>query len=331
MSISMLPEAIAIFHFPNKKKVHTIQGRARQLFSNESVEKGFVFCSFDGNERYVIEKDDNVSVQLQLPTKPLQTTTSKNDFEKSVKNIQKAINDNRFSKVVAAKNFTTTTPENFDVLAFFFNVLKRYDEAFVCLVYIEGIVCWLCATPELLLKSDKTSIKTYSLAGTIKGETLFSPKEVEEQQIVTDAIIAALSQFPELEKVKHKQKTLQNGSLTHLLTTIKAGKKGKISWDLLAGSLHPTPAVGSFPKENGIAFIQKNETFNRSFYSGYLGKVKNDKAKIYVNLRCMEITKEQLIFYAGCGITAASDVEKEWQETEHKLDILRSLFVARNK
>lgn len=325
VSVAKFPNAVAVFRFPNKEKVHTIQGKARQLSAIETVENGFVFHSFDGKERYVID-EQTVVLDFDLPNKTKQISTDKKSFLKSVDNIQKAIAKKQFTKVVAAKVLAVDTPENFDLLTLFSKVLKKYPEAFVCLVFIENTACWLCATPELLLKSGKKTVETYSLAGTLKNSTRFTEKEGEEQQIVTDSIIASLRKFPQLKKVSYESEILQNGHLRHLLTVIKAKKKNDIAWNELADELHPTPAVGTFPKENGTAFIQKNEQFNRSFYSGYLGEIKNGKARLFVNLRCAEITRKQIIFYAGCGITAASDAEKEWLETEYKLDILRSLI-----
>src|SRR5690606_16269709 len=164
MSVSKLPEAIAVFRFPNKEKIHTIQGKARLLSPNETVENGFVCCSFDGSERYVIEQDNELG-KFHYPVKTRQKTTSKKTFEKSVKNIQNAIGEKCFTKVVAAKIYATDTPENFDLFSFFTKVLQQYKEAFVCLVYIENVACWICATPELLLKSGKKAVKTFSLAG----------------------------------------------------------------------------------------------------------------------------------------------------------------------
>lgn len=325
VSVAKLPNAVVVYRFPNKEKTHTVRGKARKLSLNETVENGFVFYSFDGKERYVIEKQ-NGTLNFGLPNKSKQLSTDKKSFLKSVANIQKAIAKKQFTKVVAAKILAVDTPENFDLLTLLSKVLKKYPEAFVCLVFIENTACWLCATPELLLKSGKKKIETYSLAGTLKNSTRFTEKEGEEQQIVTDSIIASLEKFPQLKKVSSESEVLQNGHLRHLLTVIKAKKKDNIAWNVLTQELHPTPAVGTFPKTNGVAFIQKNESFNRSFYSGYLGEIKNGKARLFVNLRCAEITQKQLVFYAGCGVTAASDAEKEWLETEYKLDILRSLI-----
>jgi isochorismate synthase len=81
------------------------------------------------------------------------------------------------------------------------------------------------------------------------------------------------------------------------------------------------------PQAKAIAFIKREESFDRRFYAGYVGPVnQNGKTNLYVNLRCLEVRDTQIIFYAGCGVTADSQPAREWQESERKIDILKSLI-----
>jgi isochorismate synthase len=98
--------------------------------------------------------------------------------------------------------------------------------------------------------------------------------------------------------------------------------------------LHPTPAVGGFPKLNAINFINENEGYNREYYSGYLGEINyndNFATDLYVNLRCMQIQKNndnfQAHLYTGCGITKDSIPEKEWFETVNKAMTLKNVLL----
>ena len=43
------------------------------------------------------------------------------------------------------------------------------------------------------------------------------------------------------------------------------------------------------------------------------------ETNLYVNLRCLELSADAAILYAGAGITIDSEPEKEWQETELKM------------
>ncbi len=317
--------AIVLYRFPNKKKINVVSGEAIAVSDLSAIDNGFIISSFDGKKQYVI-LDEKGNIDLQLLPSGKEESTKEQDFKQYVEKIKRGIKLNKFSKVVAARTYTITKPKDFHPITFFEKAL-HYTQAFVCLVFIENELCWCCASPELLLQTTKAEIETYSLAGTLKDTIDFSDKEKEEQAIVTRSIADTLASFKELKKVSFKTKVIANGTLNHLLTHIQAKKKRKLHWHKMALALHPTPAVGGFPKQPAIDFIKENEHFDRSFYSGFLGEIKNGNAKLYVNLRCMEATKSQLIFYAGCGITAGSDPKKEWMETNHKIDILKSLLV----
>lgn len=316
--------AMVIYRFPNKQKIYFLKGEAQLVTTFEDIDDGFVVQSFDNKKKFVITK-----AKIDLDFENLRSTSIANStqsqFADFVTKIKKAITDKTLEKVVAARVYAQKKPTIFHPLDFFKQVLS-YKEAFVSFVFIEGEACWIGATPELLLKTTDKNIETYSLAGTLRERLDFSAKEIEEQDIVTRYITSLLATLPSLKKSTLQSKIIANGSLNHLLTIIKARKKKKIHWSSLANKLHPTPAVGGFEKEKAIQFIHQNEQFERRFFSGFLGEIKKGNAKLFVNLRCVEITQSQLLFYAGCGITADSDIKKEWQETNHKMDVLRKFL-----
>ena len=87
--------------------------------------------------------------------------------------------------------------------------------------------------------------------------------------------------------------------------------------------LHPTSAVCGVPLDTSLEFIRKHEGYDRQLYTGYLGPVNfGDRIDIYVNLRCLQLLPEKAVLYSGAGITQDSIAEKEWDETELKLNTL---------
>ena len=91
--------------------------------------------------------------------------------------------------------------------------------------------------------------------------------------------------------------------------------------------LHPTSAVCGMPKDEAMKFVLEIEDFPRELYSGYLGPVNFDgETHIFVNLRCAKITESEVSFYAGAGITEDSNPEKEYLETELKMQSLEACF-----
>ena len=61
-------------------------------------------------------------------------------------------------------------------------------------------------------------------------------------------------------------------------------------------------------------------------YAGFIGPVKSNELNLFVNIRCMKWMPESAFIYAGAGITAASDAEAEWMETENKMKVIGSVL-----
>ena len=85
--------------------------------------------------------------------------------------------------------------------------------------------------------------------------------------------------------------------------------------------MHPTPAICGTPTKKAREFIEQHEGYDREFYTGFLGVLgaSGEDSSLYVNLRCMKIDHGIASIYVGGGITAASDTQAEWIETENKL------------
>ena len=91
-------------------------------------------------------------------------------------------------------------------------------------------------------------------------------------------------------------------------------------------AIHPTPAVGGNPLNASLDLIRNLEAHKRSFYCGYLGLEQSDQSSYFVNLRCMQVHSDGCTLYAGGGITAESDPEKEWEETTAKLAVVGKIL-----
>ena len=110
--------------------------------------------------------------------------------------------------------------------------------------------------------------------------------------------------------------TSKAGKIEHLKTLI-TGFTSKSPKEIVA-ALHPTPAVAGVPKNKAISIIAEKEKHDRSFYSGYLGKIDSKNCALFVNLRCLQIKDNNARLFVGGGITKDSIPEKEWEEIIHK-------------
>lgn len=236
-------------------------------------------------------------------------------------------------KVVLSRIINASLPEKFDTGLFFESLCQDYPGAFVYLLNDGHGQCWAGASPEALLEVEKGMGKTMSLAGTLPakkgghGNFEWQNKEKEEQNMVTQFIREKLITSGMPDFVEAPLETRQAGPVVHLLKGFSFELPDEISALELAKVLHPTPAVCGLPVEKAMKEIRSVETHQRAFYSGFLGPVSNKhEARLFVNLRCMQIIGKNAFIFVGGGLLAESDIEREWQETAIKAETLLSVI-----
>jgi len=263
--------------------------------------------------------------------------SSQKDYLQLVQEAISYICEGHCQKIVLSRKqkvFFNDTPN----LCHWFEALcEAYPEAHVSLVSIPNVGVWLGASPEILVSLDKNLIfRTMALAGTqaYQGGDLttatWTQKEIEEQALVSRYIINAFKKIRLREFEEDGPKTIRAGNLIHLRTDFWVDLKQVDFPSLLPTMLellHPTSAVCGMPKEESLAFILMNEGYNREFYSGFLGQVNfRGETHLFVNLRCMQIFDKSAYLYAGGGVTAHSQPQKEWQETIYKMQTLLNVL-----
>lgn len=314
------------------------------------TEKGFVFAPYD------IDKPAVIIQGAKIVTSQFESTTLEDEKEftgfnsteeekqkhvdlvqKSIKTIEKSA----LQKVVLSREQIITLPAT-DVFDVFKSLLQKYAQAFVYIFFHPKVGLWLGASPETLLSLKRNRLKTMALAGTqiYKGtlDVEWGEKEKEEQQIVVDEISHKLKEIGVGNLKKSPRITQKAGNILHLSTQINAvlDEKSPAIKEIIA-ALHPTPAVCGLPRHLAQDFIANNETYARSFYTGFLGELNMETVstrstnrrntenlayraittatELFVNLRCMQIKDITVHIYVGGGITKSSVPEDEWEET----------------
>lgn len=249
-----------------------------------------------------------------------------------------AIRSGDMEKVVMSRNCLEQLPQRFSPVAALDAMQQEYPRAFVSLVSIPGVGTWMGASPEILVSVNENNVfHTVALAGTQPAAdaesvatAIWRQKEIEEQAMVERYILKCFKTLRLRDYTEVGPRTVIAGNLMHLRTDFRVDLK-EVDFPTLASDmlqlLHPTSAVCGLPKEPALRFIKENEGYDRNYYSGFLGPVNSSLGThLYVNLRCMELLAENAILYAGAGITAASNPEKEWQETQHKMQTMRRIL-----
>ncbi len=343
----------ASFRFPHEKEfINIVQNDRRvETFQAEDLSslKGFVMVPFDvrGSAGPVVIRHDlsyswssaqGDAGPVPLHSKgeaPLPSEPTRQEYLQKIVKIQEEIRAGRVRKVVLSRPRVVKISEEFDFTRFFLNLSESYPAAFIFFVHLPSLGSWAGATPEVLLDSTGRYYETAALAGTLPLSSDLSvpewpPKEREEQRIVSDYIREVLdrSGFPPAEV--EGPHTVIAGKMAHLETLFRiVPPKEPAAVARLLAALHPTPAVCGYPRDEALRIILATEGYDRQYYTGYLGPWNTPHpSRLYVNLRSMQFLpgRREAVLYAGGGITAASEPEKEWQETELKLETLLSVL-----
>ena len=289
----------SFFPFTNWKTIH-LQAENLEVCTSEELKSSF----------FEVENFPEINAELNIP-----------QHEEYLQKLEKAIEiikQNNLPKLVISRPIakeisSINLEETYQLLC------KKYPNT-LCYLLISDEEIWIGATPEILGKFNKKTHEffTMSLAGTLPINEEWSEKEIEEQKPVTHYISEILKKYVTLSEVEESETYNHiSGNIKHLRTDFTA-KIDDNKLEELIEELHPTPAVCGIPKDFCKEKIIEIEQYNREFYAGYIRIETDEEIYYFVNLRCAKIYKNQVIAFAGGGITALSSPEKEWLETELK-------------
>lgn len=320
------------FKFPFDEKLYSTD----ENYKAHSIN----FHSFNSIEKIditgkIIEKDLTEFENLKITSAILPKDETQFIAETQEKYLQKLeevitiIKENDLPKLVLSRRKIFTDFNEIDLKESFNNLCRNYPNAFKYL-FFDGKTSWMGAFSEVLGKYNKSTheFETMSIAGTIPVSEEWTEKEIEEQKPVSSYIRNILAKFATLSEVEESETYDHiSGNIKHLKTDFKA-KINPEDLDSIIQELHPTPAVCGIPKDFCREVIEKVEKFPRELYAGYIKIETGDYIQYFVNLRCARLYKNSVHLFVGGGITAQSNPEKEWNETELKSEaVLKNLAV----
>lgn len=197
-------------------------------------------------------------------------------------------------------------------------------------------------SPELFLSLDTSgAVLTSPIKGTRpRGKTApidaelvreldRDPKERAELTMVIDVErndLARLARPGSVELVRGPH-VETHGTVHHRVATLRAELRSGISRrELLLGML-PSGSVTGAPKVRAMELIAELETERRGLYTGAFGFVAHDGSmELGMAIRTLSVRDGQGHYFAGGGIVADSDPEREVQETLWKAEALLGLL-----
>ena len=231
------------------------------------------------------------------------------------------------SKVVLARSMVGHLPDGADLRVLLGELATGYPDTWTFAV--DGLIG---SSPETLVTASRGSVTARVLAGSAPrgvdpaadlesaAALATSSKDLDEHQFALRSLLASLAPHARNVTSSEQPFTLKLPNLWHLASDVEGDlSDGSSSLDLIS-ALHPTAAVAGTPTDKALALISELEPFDRGRYAGPVGGVGADgDGEWAIALRSAQVDQDGTITaYAGAGIVADSDPEKELAETRMK-------------
>ena len=270
-------------------------------------------------------------------------------WNRNVEACRNLIRQGAFEKIVIARTLSVSSRQPVHPARLSYALRERYPDCTTFFYQPENrggddALSFVGSTPERLVRVRDNTLTTEGLAGSIsrgasaledhslEQSLLHSQKDLSEHQFVVHSIRESLKKLtvrvnvpkkPGIKKLKHVQ---------HLHTPIQATLNGKMTIHAAVAELHPTPAVGGFPRDEAVRHIEEIEQVDRGWYASPVGWFSaSGEGDFVVAIRSALLENKRATLYAGCGIVEDSDPDAEWQETMMKFSTLLDALVMQSE
>ncbi|MBE3570222.1 MAG: isochorismate synthase [Bacillales bacterium] len=294
-------------------------------------------------EKWIIQKEKVIrnakEVPERMPVIGKVAEHGSNEWKQAVdKAVEHIRRDETLKKVVLARMLTVQFQERPLLEAVIKRLWKKQNESF--LFSLEAMNhCFLGASPERLVQKRHENVLSTCLAGSIRrGKDLKEDQKLglvlmkddknrKEHQLVVDMIGSVIKNLCENVQIPEQPELLKLSDIQHLFTPVVGKTRRNISVLRFVERLHPTPALGGLPQQEGLEKIRQLEAMDRGLYGGPIGWMDGDgNGEFAVAIRSGLFHDDQAYLYAGCGIVADSEAESEYIETSIKFrPMLRAL------
>jgi menaquinone-specific isochorismate synthase len=261
-------------------------------------------------------------------------------FKTSVKSALESIESQYLSKIVLSQAINVISQTPFSLIDSLNNLRLSYPGCYVFSTSNGKGQNFIGASPERLVSIHNNRLATDALAGSgPRGKTeaedanlavglLESEKDLREHRVVIDFIADRLYNLGITPEFSPQPRLLQLSNIQHLWTPVTAKIPANIHLLKILSQLHPTPAVAGLPRDNALEQIRRGESCDRSLYAAPLGWIdRRGNGEFAVGIRSALIDGARAILYAGAGIVAGSEPDKELAEIQLKLQALLDALV----
>ena len=285
----------------------------------------------------ILEEIEELSFSHESPVKGLPTPVSRTDtpgFDGWESNVDQALADfdrGHLEKVVLARRATLEFEDELDATLLAKKLKDATPDCFHFYFEPEEGTAFIGASPERLFRREGSKIFSEAVAGTrprgtselddqdLREELLGSQKDRSEHEYVRVSIRESLAPLCAELEVEENASEMKLTRRRHMVSGVQGTLKEGISDAEILEALHPTPAVGGYPREEALEKLRTLEPFDRGWYAGPVGWIGADSAEFAVGIRSGLVSGRQLSLFSGAGIVAGSTAEDEWAEIEQKI------------
>lgn len=272
------------------------------------------------------------------PSRSVASPAHRADYEswcRAVERLREKIRQGPLEKAVLARSLEISTGSVIHWGQTLTRLQRRYGDCYIFAV-ARGRRCFIGATPEQLAKVDGRKLQTMGLAGSIRrgreanedaqlgAQLLADNKELHEHALVVRALQEGIAPLcAELHIPAEGPGLRKLANVQHLYTPIRGTLHPDVSILDVVERIHPTPAVGGYPRQLALATIRRMEPTERGWYAGPVGWVDASGAgEFAVAIRSALVDETTANLFAGCGIVAGSNPDEEYAESELKMSVL---------
>ncbi|MDQ7024294.1 MAG: isochorismate synthase [Anaerolineae bacterium] len=265
-------------------------------------------------------------------------------WERIITDATKRMTIGELNKVVLSRVAEVRFAERVHVDSALDYLAQTYPETYRFLFEPRPYHAFYGATPELLASVNGKQVETMALAGSIRrgnslaeddiygNELLNSPKDSYEHQLVIDGVKSRLEALTENLNIGTTG-IMRLSNIQHIHTPISGTLRQDNGVIPVVEALHPTPALGGNPRELAMKLIGDYEPAPRGWYGAPVGWLdRHMNGQFGVAIRSAVAQDKRVWLYAGAGIVADSEPQKEWDETALKfIPMLRALGIENDE
>ncbi len=236
-----------------------------------------------------------------------------------------------YEKVVLSRTADLRLSSPANLLAALERMGEKYPHTYRFLIEPGAGRAFFGASPELLARVNSDMLETAALAGSRKrgataaddqalaDDLLNNGKDRAEHQFVVNFLAERLAPLTSSIEYRDQPSIMTLPNIHHLYTPVAARLKPNVDALSTVRALHPTPAMGGYPQEIGFEVVARLEPVTRGWFAAPIGWIDaRGDAMFAVAIRSAVSSGKRVRLYAGAGIVAESDADREWDEIELK-------------